>query len=274
MGQVLWRSGKGNAMWGELYTVIQGGSQQSSGLFIRYLGLGEISCDCCSRQAGLLLHSLALGKHWFFSSELNQENKAIQTESGEEWFKLLTMLLSGETEPGRNMVDVLAIFEYAMQEALDSFCLHRFGESYKEMTIGWLKRKLITNTIVMMISVCVTWGGGRTGVFILDHMWESEANSVDLALGLELRSPGLYSKCLYLLRCRTTGSLGREIMDGIRVPDSHAEWLLRIWKFLIMWPLGMVKLLPHKTFHSMAFAQERKECRNVVEKAAISKEGR
>lgn len=50
---------------------------------------------------------------------------------------------------------------------------------------------------------------------ILDHMWKSEANSVDLALGLELRSPGLYSKCLYLLRCRTTGSLGREMMDEI-----------------------------------------------------------
>lgn len=50
---------------------------------------------------------------------------------------------------------------------------------------------------------------------ILDHVRKSEANSVDLALGLELRSPGLYSKRLYLLRCWTTGSLGREIMDGM-----------------------------------------------------------
>lgn len=66
-----------------------------------------------------------------------------------------------------------------------------------------------------MISVCVARGGSRTGMHILDHVWKSEANSVDLALGLELRSPGLYSKRLYLLRCWTTGSLGREIMDGI-----------------------------------------------------------
>lgn len=60
---------------------------------------------------------------------------------------------------------------------------------------------------------------------ILDRMWKSEGNSVDLALGLELRSPGSYSKCLYLLRCRTTGSLGREIMDGICVPDRQSHWM-------------------------------------------------
>lgn len=60
---------------------------------------------------------------------------------------------------------------------------------------------------------------------ILDHVWKSEANSVDLALGLELRSPGLYSKRLYLLRCWTTGSLGREIMDGIRVLDRQSHWM-------------------------------------------------
>lgn len=35
-------------------------------------------------------------------------------ESGEEWFKLLMMLLLGETEPGRNTVDVFTIFEYVI----------------------------------------------------------------------------------------------------------------------------------------------------------------
>lgn len=70
---------------------VRGALHCDSGRFSAELGTihqilraGEISCDCCSWQVGLLLHSLALGKHWFFfSSELNQENKAIQTESGE-----------------------------------------------------------------------------------------------------------------------------------------------------------------------------------------------
>lgn len=89
-----------------------------------------------------------------FSSEINQENKAIQTESGEQ-FKLLTMLILGETEPRRYVADIFKIFEHATQEALDSFCLSYFEKSYKEMDIDWLKRKLIICIIVMMISVCV-----------------------------------------------------------------------------------------------------------------------